>query len=120
MQNKLVQKLLFHGGLNLDDDHKEIAVGDYVYALNFRNKFTENGIDGSAENISSNVQVAYSMPAGTNKCNGIYEDPASNTVFYFIWNSNDDHLILRYYPASTGNGSIQEIVADSILGFTEN
>lgn len=115
----LSQKLNFSGSLNTDVDLKMVKVGDYIEGLNFRNIYTENGIDGSAENISSNIQVPFIFPGGTNKCIGVYEDVVNYTTFYFIWNSNDAHIILRYFPENTTADKIQVILSESILNFSE-
>src|SRR5574343_408524 len=104
--NGVVQPISFSGSLNTDVDLKTIKVGDYINALNFRNIYTENGIDGSCENISSNSSVSYTLGVGTNKCIGVYEDIPGNTMFYFIWNSNADNRVLRYIPSNDGSDSI--------------
>lgn len=112
------QDIAFTGDLDLESDIRDVKPGDYIYALNLRNVFTENRIDGSAENISANEEVVYSLPAGTNKCVGRYEDETNNTCFYHIYNSNGNHRLLRYYAANQSN-KIQVILSGSILGSTE-
>ena len=118
LKNVGFQDSFFVGGLDGDSDVKSIAPGDYIDGLNMRNKYTDSGVDGSMENILGNRNVLYSLPAGSNKCIGKYEDVPNRTVFYFVWNSNNDHRILRWYPNDNTN-PIQVILSGSILGFTE-
>lgn len=119
MESNVLQPIIFTGSLDMDHDVKSIKPGDYIDALNFRNIFTENGIDGSGENISSNVNVPFGLPSGTNKCIGTYEDQQHNCAYYFIWNSNTNHTLLRYTPQQTGTGLIETVVNSPVLGFDE-
>lgn len=116
--NSAKQDIDLSGGMDLENDIKNVKPGDYLYALNFRNVFTENQIDGAGENISSNIEVPYVLPDGVNKCIGAYQDAVNNTVFYHIWNSNGNHQLLRYYASNTTN-IIQPILSGSILNSTE-
>lgn len=102
-RDRLVHTNLFKGGLDMDSDPREIQVGDYIDALNFRTNASENGLEGVGENISSNAQVPYTLyttDGAYNRCVGVYEDKVFNTVFYFIWNSAQRHKILRYFPVT--------------------
>lgn len=101
-------------GLNSDTELRLFAVGDSRFRLNCRCEDTNRGNYGAIENVGGNVLVTYSLPVGTNKCVGTYEDKESNAIIYFIWNSNSEHLILRYYIAAN---SIQEIARTSLLEF---
>lgn len=125
MDGAASQPISFSGSLNTDLDLKSIKLGDYIEATNMRNIYTENGIDGSLENISANTLVSFTLPnTGANKCIGTYEDVANNTVFYFIYNSSSYHQILRYY-AATGqvqvilDGTLQSPNVGLIMNFTE-
>lgn len=118
MESAGKQVLGFTGSMDMDSDRQDIKPGDYFTALNFRNIFTENGKEGSGENISGNQVVSNTLPSGTNKCIGTLEDVPGQTVFYWIWNSLGNHRLYRYYPNNTTN-KIQTIVAGSVLNFGE-
>lgn len=85
----------------------------YEYGLNIRVGASEQSNIGAVENIKGNTLVSFSMPSGTNKCIGSHEDLASNSIFYFNWNSNGNHGIYKYngiansvskiYPATTAS-----------------
>lgn len=119
MNNEAKQPIKFNGNMDMDSSVRDIRVGDYFHALNFRNIFTENGVEGGGENISGNSLVSFTLPIGTNKCIGKLEDVASLTVIYFVWNSNGTHGIYRYYP-NNNSDPIQIILQDSVLNFGEN
>ena len=119
MNNEAKQPIKFTGNMDMDSSVRDIRVGDYFHALNFRNIFTENGVEGGGENISGNSLVSFTLPSGTNKCIGKLEDVASLTIIYFVWNSNGTHGIYRYYPNNSAT-PIQVILQDSILNFGEN
>ena len=130
MDGSIAQSISFSGSLNTDLDIKSIKVGDYIQALNIRNIYTENGIDGSGENISSNTLIPYTLPDGTNKCIGAYEDVTNNSIIYFIYNSSNKHQILRYYSATqaiqiildgskTSYNAIGSSSVGAVMNFTE-
>ena len=70
MNNEAKQPIKFNGNMDMDSSVRDIRVGDYFHALNFRNIFTENGVEGGGENISGNSLVSFTLPIGTNKCIG--------------------------------------------------
>lgn len=102
----------FTGSLDLDSDEKEIAPGDYIYALNLRNT------DGVARNIrgSKHINNSY-LPAGRNKCIGSFPQDEEQRIIYFNWNSNEQHGIYAYYPL---DDTISEVWVNKLLGFTED
>ena len=91
LQNKLT------GGLDQDSDSRYVAETDWRLALNIRGGIAYAGKAGIITNVKGNTEVVYSLPAGTNKCIGAYSDVQANTVIYFIYNSNGNHQILRYF-----------------------
>ena len=103
------------GGLDSDSENRLIADTDYRYAMNIRNSIGYDGQFGVLTNVKGNVLVDnYTLPNGTNKCIGSYYDKGENTTIYFVWNSNGEHLILRFYPNKKSNlyplGTIQQII----------
>ena len=92
------------GGLDSDSENRLIADTDYRYAMNIRNSIGYDGQFGVLTNVKGNVLVDnYTLPNGTNKCIGSYYDKGENTTIYFVWNSNGEHLILRFYPNKKSN-----------------
>ena len=86
----------FSAGLNLDDSPYRVQPNAYIDALNV----TKDAIQGSNDlvitNIVGNQLVGYTLPAGTNKVIGAYPHTLRDTIIYFVWNSNNYHLILEY------------------------
>lgn len=115
-----------HTFTGLDTDNspksKNWVPGSYRYGRNIRVGSSQQSNIGAVENIQGNTLVEFELPAGTNKCNGGHEDIASNSVFYFIWNSNDKHGIYKYSGLSNSIAKIFPIDedADDILEFQEN
>lgn len=91
LQNKLT------GGLDQDSDSRFVAETDWRMSLNIRGGIAYAGKLGVVTNVNGNEEIPYTLPAGTNKCIGAYSDVQANTVIYFIYNSNGNHQILRYF-----------------------
>jgi len=105
--------------LNKDDDERLIKSVEMTDAVNIRVS-TDNDGDGLVlKNAYGNaaVDLDKSLPAGTNKVIGSISDEQLGFIFYFVWNSNDDHSIYRY---SVGANQAQRVIKDSVLDFTEN
>lgn len=103
------------GGIDSDSENRLLAPEDYRYALNISNSVGYENQFGVVTNIKGNVLIDnYTLPSGINKCIGSYYDRGENTTIYFVYNSQGQHKILRYYPSKTSNtypyGTIQEII----------
>ncbi len=59
--------------------------------------------------------IAHPLPAGDNLVIGVREDFESQSVFFALWNSNDDHGIYRIQGES-----IDLVIEGSILAFEED
>jgi hypothetical protein len=90
----------FNGKLNLDSANYRISNGDFIDALNITRDAEGSAQDKVISNILGNSNVAYTLPAGTNKVIGFYADKIRNRAYYFIWNSNGYNTIL-YLNADT-------------------
>jgi len=55
-----------------------------------------NAIDISVDYGTLNWEVCYALPVGTNTVIGAHEDIRNSSVYYFIHNSNDNHVVLKY------------------------
>ena len=104
--------------LNKDDDERQIKSVEMTDALNIRVSSDDTGQAFVVKNAYGNtaVDLDKSLPAGTNKVIGSISDEQLGYIFYFVWNSNDDHSIDRY---SVGANRAFRIIKDSVLGFTE-
>jgi len=105
--------------LNKDDDERLIKSVEMTDALNVRVSTEEDGDAMVLKNAYGNtvIDLSHALPAGTNKVIGSVSDEQLGFIFYFIWNSNDDHSIYRY---SVGANQAQRVMRDSVLEFTEN
>lgn len=99
----------FNGRLNLDVQDYRIPAGDYIDALNITRDAQGVGQDRVVSNVVGNQLVSYSLPSGTNKTIGNFEDKVRNRLYYFIWNSNGYNTI-AYYDGITG--SIVKVMQD--------
>ena len=112
-----VEKKTFTGGLTTDLDAAYLRPNQYLNALNIRVSSTEDGSQGVVSNIKGNTKVTFTMPSGTNTCIGSYSDDENARVFYFIHNSNDDHLILCYFHKED---TIRKVIDNNDIDNEEN
>lgn len=105
--------------LNKDNDERLIKPEEMTDALNIRISVDDDGDALVVKNAygTTAVDLDKSLPAGTNKVIGSVSDEQLGYIFYFVWNSNNDHSIYRY---SVGANQAQRIIKDSVLAFTEN
>jgi len=112
---------IFTGVMDLENDLTVVSNQDYRFALAIRNG--KGGIPGVATNVKGNCLVEYDLPDGENITIGTFEDKRCVSVIYFVWNSNNKHLILRYFPQkkSTLNpcGKIELIGCGEVLNFNK-
>jgi len=93
----MIEKKSFTGGLSTDRDGAYLQPNQYLNALNIRVTSNEEGSEGVLTNIKGNTEVTFTLPSGTNTCIGSFEDAENHRVFYFLHNSNDEHLIMCYF-----------------------
>ena len=108
--------------LNKDDDPRVLKSIELVDALNIRVSNDDGGNAGVVKNIKGNTVVAYkntsdTLPAGTNKVIGHVSNLQKDEVFYFVYNSNNNHSIYKY---SLSSDRVIKVYQDSVLKFTEN
>lgn len=115
MQDRISQKNLFTGGMDSDTAQTAIAENDYISATNVRGTINEAQQFQILTNLKGNTLTSYNLPSGYNKCIGTYEDPFQNTLFYFVFNENNNHSILRYYPETN---TIVRVAQDPVFGWT--
>ena len=84
----------FSGFMNLDDADAILAPTQHRYAKNCR--FRGMGNNYRLESIEGTTQINYTKPAGTNQCIGAFYDGLKQYIYFFNWNSNNNHGIYRY------------------------
>lgn len=99
----------------MDSTPTAIAENDYISALNISGTVGGDGQFNIVSNLQGNTLVSYALPAGYNKVIGQSEDLQFNTLFYFVYNSNNQHSILRFYPLTN---TIVKVSQDSVYGWT--
>lgn len=106
--------------LNLDDDARLIKTIEMTDAVNVRISAEEDGDGGVIKNAYGNTAITFatgsSLAAGDNVVIGAISNPQSGEVFFFVWNSNDDHAIYRF---STSSNEAKLVYRDSVLGFSK-
>jgi hypothetical protein len=114
MIDKLVPRYL-----NLEDDQRLVKSVEMTDALNVRLSSDEDGDGGVIKNAYGNAAIAFrsgdELPAGTNKVIGSIANSDGGEVFFFVWNSNNDHSIYRY---SGSSNQAQLVYRDIILDFS--
>lgn len=105
--------------LNKDDDERLVKSVEMTDAVNIRVSSDADGDAFVIKNAYGNTAISLgtSLPSGTNKVIGSVSDEQLGFIFYFVWNSNNEHSIYRY---STGSNTSVRIIKDSVLSFTEN
>jgi len=110
------------GGLNFDDEDRNVPDGDYRYAMSVNTGIGDSKRSGTLTNVLGNVKITkytlpYNgnvMPQGKNRVIGYVEDTQYNTVIYFVWNSLNKHQILRWYRERTSSanpyGEVEQVI----------
>lgn len=104
----------FRGGRNVDDDLKVLPEGDFLLAYNCHIGTTNQSHTGSVENVKGNTLVSFLLPAGTNRCIGKCVDAQRKAIVFFLYNSNGDHSIRRFF---VDTNIVELIIQDPVLGF---
>ena len=105
--------------LNKDDDDRLIKKVEMTDAQNVRVSSDEQGNGLVVKNAYGNEAVTLidALPAGTNEVVGAIADEQAGEIFYFIWNSNNDHSIYRY---TTALNTASQVCQDSVLEFSRD
>ncbi len=99
--------------LNKDDDSRLIKSTEMTDALNVRISSDDDGDALVLKNAYGNQEITLdtALPAGTNKVIGSVANDQKNSIFYFVWNSNNDHSIYRY---SATKDAAYQVYKDSV------
>lgn len=93
-------KKLMNGAIDFDSHPKDILPEDYADAVNIHNGAGGKGKYYVAQNIEGNRLNNFQLPAGINKTVGWLADEKSNSIIYWIQNSNGNDSILRWYQST--------------------
>ena len=104
---------IFTGKLNMDDSINMLDKYDYIDALNITKDAVEGSQDKVVTNIVANRLVDYTLPTGTCIVLGAKADPLRNIVYYFVWNSNSKHSILKYDNSTRTISKLLENMTDT-------
>ena len=108
-----ISNRIFNGKMNLDASPYRVQPTDYIDALNITIDAQGEGRDKVVSNINGNTLVPYTLPTGQNKSIGRYEDIVRNRVYDFIWNSNGNHLVRFFNPATNTITTLIEDLTDT-------
>jgi len=91
------------GGLDFDNNSRDIEATDYRYSLNIRNGVAYVKKKSGATFVKGNKLIpkiiyTYGTPTGNSKTIGSYEDKQTNTIIFMVRNANGQSGIYRYYP----------------------
>lgn len=113
----MIDNKIFTGGMDTDLDERLIKADDYRYALNIRNISGNEGQVGVIQNVKGNTPITISLPSGANKVLGSVVDYDSNSAYFFVYNSNNDHSIYRYDSIV---GGITNLITSEYLEFIKH
>lgn len=109
--------------LNQDEDERLVKPYELIDALNVRVSNEDDGDQGILKNIEGTTAVPArttddAIPAdGTNRVIGAVASDASKCVYFFLYNSDNDHGIYRY---NVSNDNYEKLYQDSVLNFEYN
>src|SRR3990172_2991933 len=115
-----LEKRIFTTGMNDDDEERIIPPSSYRFALNIRSMSSDGQNIGAIENVKGNTLVTYALPSGTgiiNKVIGSYDDKTRNKVYYFVFNSLQQHSTLEYTVSAN---TIVKVLQNSVLKLDKN
>jgi hypothetical protein len=109
--------------LNKDEDYLLVKTTEMVDALNVRMTEDDDGNRGVLKNIKGNTEITLSggdvLPAGTNRIVGTCSYNQKDLIFFFVWNSNDDHCIYQINTSGTATkvltGSYLQLDKTSVI-----
>lgn len=93
---KAPYKTSFTGGIDKDTDKIALNTEDYLSGQGFHNSIGQAGEGNVITNLLGTRAVLFNQ-TGTNVTIGAFEDREGESSIYFVFNSNGDHQIRRYY-----------------------
>lgn len=86
-----------NGSMNHDFHPKYVRTDDghVLSRVNLRTGSTDGKMFVNKK-LNGTLHVPITLPTGTNKTIGWCEDPQNEAIIYFVYNSNNNHCVLRY------------------------
>lgn len=108
--------------LNTDDDERLVKNVEMTDAQNLRISVDVERDALVIKNAYGNVARSSSlqngsMPAGTNQVIGAVADETTNQIYFAVFNSNADHLVIRY---DANAKKAYKVYQDSVLQFSKD
>jgi hypothetical protein len=102
--------------LNTDKDPRYLEANEMIDALNVSTLSRRDGKSFVGRNAFGNrvVDSNYALPSGENVVLGSCTNVTSTTCYYFVWNSNESHRIVRF---SISSGRAETLLQSSLLNF---
>lgn len=110
------QKIGFLKGLDKDSDIR-LLNNAYRDALNVRITDYESGDKFTIVNSKGNTEIEYTLPNKYNFVIGSFDDKVNKNVYYFVYNSKDEHSVLRY---DYTQGVVELVLQSNGLYFTQD
>jgi hypothetical protein len=136
---KFLNDIKTWGGLNLDDSDLNINFDrngsrlpytDYRNAKNIRVDINAINRGRSLVNIQGNLPITkitrpYPLPVlpATKRCIGAVEDVRYSSIIFFLWSSDGNHEILRYWRNRTDPNNPYGVIEQVMLhnfGWTQD
>lgn len=94
--------------LNQDSDNILVTSLEMTDARNIRVSMDATGNGGVIKNIKGNQSITLStaLPIGSNKVVGVCEYDAGNELYFYVWNSLENHTLWRYSPRISANAQL--------------
>ena len=94
--------------LNQDSDYILSEVSEMTDARNIRVSSDEDGNGGVIKNVKGNtsVQLSQALPIGNNRVIGVCENDSENELYFFVWNSNENHTIWKLSPRVSSQATL--------------
>ena len=94
--------------LNQDSDYILTDVSEMTDARNIRVSSNEDGNGGVIKNVKGNtaISLGQSLPIGVNRVVGVCENDSENELYFFVYNSNENHSIWKYSPRVSSDATL--------------
>lgn len=107
------ERTFIGGGMDTDSAIEYIEQRDYISAWNIRNTGTDSQELGYITGIEGTEPIPYTLPIGINKCVGGRVFREFRKAYTFIYNSNQQHLVLEYDFDANSLTKVFENLTDS-------
>ena len=111
-------------GINLDYDNLRLPPETALFLKNVIQSYQTNtalpslaGGQQVLKPLEGNVELPLTLPDGNNYCIGTHYEDQTNALYFFLWNSADNHSVWKIFGDS---GTASKIYEGALLPFTNN